>query len=229
MPFASTLNFCYNGRIKASAALNFGKIFVKNSGNNKTDFPRVTNPTDDKDAAFAIGLEATYSFDTGNKWITLSKDNTNGICFISHSPIDTNDKSNDIVTLAASGENASATQLLAGGYIAVPHIAYDDAGHITGSNETSYFRLPLNPTGMDLDALKARMDTIEVNDATQDSTLISLDNRCDSLENTAKIVGTRSGFSSKKTITSALGNMDSWQDAIGMAEIFKKEEVKDEE
>ncbi len=196
----------------------FGKIFVKNSGKDKTTFPDATDPSNDKDAAFAVGLEATYSFDTGNKWVTLSKDDANGICFISHSPIDTNDKSNDIVTLATAGENASATQLLAGGYIAVPHIAYDDAGHVTGIDDTSYFRLPLNPTGMDLDALKARMDTIEANDATQDGTLTSLDNRCISLENTAKIVGTRSGFSSKKTITSALGNMDSWQSTIGMTD-----------
>ena len=194
----------------------FGKIFVKNSGKDKINFPNATNPTNDQDAAFAVGLEATYSFDTGNKWITLSKDDANGICFISHSAIDTNDKSNDIATLAAASENASATQLLAGGYIAVPHIAYDDAGHVTGTNETSYFRLPLNPTGMDLDALKARMDTIEANDTTQDGTLTSLDSRCDSLEATAKIVGSRTGFSSKKTLTGALGDMDSWQDTVGL-------------
>lgn len=196
----------------------FGKIFVKNSGKNKTDFPETSNPIDDKDAAFAVGLEATYSFDTGNKWIGLSKDDANGICFISHSPIDTNDKSNDIATLAAAGENASATQLLAGGYIAVPHIAYDDAGHVTGTDEVSYFRLPLNPTGMDLDALKARMDTIETNDDTQDKALTSLDNRCDSLETTAGIVGTRVGFSSKKTLTGALGDMDGWQSTVGLTD-----------
>lgn len=194
----------------------FGKIFVKNSGKDKTSFPDAIDPSNDKDAAFAVGLEATYSFDTGNKWITLSKDDTNGICFISHSAIDTNDKSNDIVTLAASEANANATQLLAGGYIAVPHIAYDDAGHVTGTDETSYFRLPLNPTGMDLDALKARMDTIEANDTIQDGTLISLDGRCDSLEATAKIVGSRTGFSAKKTLTAALGNMDSWQSTVGL-------------
>lgn len=195
----------------------FGKIFVKNSGKNRSSFPNITDPANDQDAAFAVGLEATYSFDTANKWITLSKDNANGICFVSHSPIDTNDESNDVVTLAASGENAGATQLLAGGYIAVPHITYDNAGHVTGAREMSYFRLPLNPTGMDLDALKARMDTIEASDTTQNNELIALDGRCDSLESTAGIVGSRTGFSSKKTLTGALGNMDSWQSTVGLA------------
>jgi hypothetical protein len=89
----------------------------------------------------AIGRKGTLDFDTGNRWINLSK-NSDGALVIHHAPAD---NAIDLDTAEAfkmiSQEEAGVTDpenlpstitpLEAGSFIATDTISYDDAGHIS--------------------------------------------------------------------------------------------------
>jgi hypothetical protein len=42
------------------------------------------------------------------------------------------------------------TALIAGDYLAIPVLAYDDAGHVVGIDDVKYFRLPITTIEADL-------------------------------------------------------------------------------
>lgn len=189
----------------------FGKFIVKNAGKNKTDF---ITPGSESVENTAIGLGATYAFDTGNKWISLQGNSADGVCTIFHAPLDESDKNNSMATIEKASANASATQLVAGDYLEVPKLSWDNAGHITGTDGSNWYRLPVSQTETDIQDLKDRMSDIESNDTTQNTTLTTLDDRVESLEVLPDLVGRRTSFTSfnsEKTITQALGNVETME------------------
>ena len=143
----------------------FGKFLIKNSG---LDVEAFITPGGDYEAN-AEGLKAAYTFDTGNKWITL-QGAPGGVCQIYHNALDSADQSNVVTPLTIIEENDDAIQLESGSYFQMPQLTYDNAGHVTGT-ATTYFRMPVNPTSMDLTSLQERMMAVEENDGLQDERL----------------------------------------------------------
>jgi hypothetical protein len=103
----------FYGNVFYQLANAFGKFIIQNNGIVSENFPDSV-PTSNTTTP-AIGLDATYHFDTGNKWIRLIPDAANAITKIYHSPIMENATNvNNINTWDKSSKDESAEQLIAG-------------------------------------------------------------------------------------------------------------------
>lgn len=213
----------FYGRVFYQLANSFGKFIVKNSGLTKTDFPSVV-PSET--TTTAIGLDSAYHFDTGNRWIKLVSNSEDAVTTIYHSAIpsvEENVPATLVETWSKTDDNPeSAVQLIAGDCVAVPSLAYDDAGHIVGIKEINHFKLPISTVESDISELKTDMETVLGNDTTQNANISDLQNRCDNLEDATEFIGSKLSFTtvnSSNTITNALGSIDNLRSQYRLSDI----------
>ena len=160
----------FYGNVFYQIANSFGKFNIKNSGLSSEQQPTSIKPNGTPTTA--IGLDATYNFDSGNKWIKLASTDeaTMSIYHSQIQNIDTLDHVNDLSILdkvEKVPEEELYTTLIAGDYLAIPILAYDDAGHVVGINGVKYFRLPITTIEADLQELTNKVNTITNNDIIQ--------------------------------------------------------------
>lgn len=209
----------FYGNIFYQIANSFGKFIIKNSGLVKEEFP-TSVPTEGTPTT-AIGLDATYNFDSGNRWIKLAPTDEATMA-IYHSPIP--EKSSTITTnsiqtfdkISEVPEDVETTDLIAGDYIAIPLLAYDKAGHVVGSDNTKYFRLPITNIEADIQDLQESMAEISTNDTTQNEDITNLKTFKDNFEKEIELtfVGDKTLYttsSSDISITQALGSINNLQ------------------
>ena len=209
----------FYGNVFYQIANSFGRFNIKNSGLSSEQQPSSIKPNGTPTTA--IGLDATYNFDSGNKWIKLASTDeaTMAIYHSQAQDINTLDHINDLSILdkvEEIPEEELCTALIAGDYLAIPILAYDDAGHVVGINGIKYFRLPITNIEADIQNLQKNVDQISVNDIQQTSDIEILktfkDNFEEEIENTFigdKILYTTS--SSTISLTQAMGSINNLQ------------------
>lgn len=209
----------FYGNVFYQIANSFGRFNIKNSGLSSEQQPSSIKPGGTPTTA--IGLDATYNFDSGNKWIKLASTDeaTMAIYHSQTQDINTLDHINDLSILdkvEEIPEEELYTALIAGDYLAIPTLAYDDAGHVVGINGIKYFRLPITNIEADIQNLQKNVDQISVNDIQQTSDIETLktfkDNFEEEIENT--FVGDKNLYttsSSTISLTQAMGSINNLQ------------------
>ena len=195
----------FYGNVFYQLANAFGKFIIKNSGIVSEKFPE---SIPDSNITPAIGLDASYNFDTGNKWIRLKPDAANATVEIYHSPIMDSTNTNNFQTFTPLGtQDENIVPLTAGECIEIPVIDYDSAGHVLGIKTTNTIRLPISTVESDISQIKEDMKSV-MQEKEKISTLIE---KVEDLEDATSFIGRKTLFTtnnSSKTITSSLGSMD---------------------
>ena len=212
----------------------FATIAIKNSGKSLKSF---ISPGQDT-ALPAAGLEGKVSIDTGNKWINLQGSPEELMFKVYHSKKDENDKSNNVEPVeipAAAPDNA--VELKPGDYLQINKFFYDDAGHVTTSGTSDYYRLPISDTDKDMSDLQERMDTLEkdqsdVIDAFEQLEAQVKDNDTQLID-LEKVVGKQPSLSSDSSVNiiDVIGNVDglnaSIVETIGDMSYLNKDSIVD--
>ena len=212
----------------------FATIAIKNSGKSLKSF---INPGQDTELP-AAGLEGKVSIDTGNKWINLQGSPEELMFKVYHSKKDENDKSNNVepIEIPAAAPD-SAVELKPGDYLQINKFFYDDAGHVTTSGTSDYYRLPISETDKDMADLQERMDALEkdqsdVTDAFEQLEAQVKDNDTQ-LTDLEKVVGKQPSLSSDSSVNiiDAIGNVDSLNasivETIGDMSYLNKDSIVD--
>ena len=206
----------FYGNVFYQIANSFGKFNIKNSGLSSEQQPASIKPNGTPTTA--IGLDATYNFDSGNKWIKLASTDeaTMSIYHSQVQDINTLDHVNDLSILdkvKEVPEEEQYTALIAGDYLAIPVLAYDDAGHVVGINDVKYFRLPITTIEADLQELTKKVNTIADSDTTQTAQIKTctdfIDNFEDHLEDS--FIGDKNLYTTPNStisLTQALGSIN---------------------
>lgn len=195
----------------------FATIAIKNSGKSLKSF---INPGQDIELP-AAGLEGKVSIDTGNKWINLQGSPEELMFKVYHSKKDENDKSNNVesVKIPAAAPN-NAVELKPGDYLQINKFFYDDAGHVTTSGTSDYYRLPISDTDKDMTDLQERMDALEKDQSDVTNAFEQLEvqvkNNDTQLIDLEKVVGKQPSLSSDSSVNiiDAIGNVDSLNASI---------------
>ena len=212
----------------------FATIAIKNSGKSLKSF---ISPGQDTELP-AAGLEGKVSIDTGNKWINLQGSPEELMFKVYHSKKDENDKSNNVEPVeipAAAPDNA--VELKPGDYLQINKFFYDDAGHVTTSGTSDYYRLPISDTDKDMSDLQERMDTLEkdqsdVIDAFEQLEAQVKDNDTQLID-LEKVVGKQPSLSSDSSVNiiDVIGNVDglnaSIVETIGDMSYLNKDSIVD--
>lgn len=212
----------------------FATIAIKNSGKSLKSF---ISPGQDTELP-AAGLEGKVSIDTGNKWINLQGSPEELMFKVYHSKKDENDKSNNVESIetpAAAPNNA--VELKPGDYLQINKFFYDDAGHVTTSGVSDYYRLPISDTDKDMADLQERMDALkkdqsDITDAFEQLEVQVKDNDTQLID-LEKVVGKQSSLSSDSSVNiiDAIGNVDSLNasivETIGDVDYLNKDSIVD--
>ena len=212
----------------------FATIAIKNSGKSLKSF---ISPGQDTELP-AAGLEGKVSIDTGNKWINLQGSPEELMFKVYHSKKDENDKSNNVEPVeipAAAPDNA--VELKPGDYLQINKFFYDDAGHVTTSGTSDYYRLPISDTDKDMSDLQERMDNLEkdqsdVIDAFEQLEAQVKDNDTQLID-LEKVVGKQPSLSSDSSVNiiDVIGNVDglnaSIVETIGDMSYLNKDSIVD--
>ncbi len=204
----------FYGNVFYQLANSFGKFVINNTGLIKEEFPDKI-PIKPNNTTSAIGLDSTYNFDTGNKWIKLTTDNE-ATMSIYHSPIMDSKNTESIVPIGFINkeeipEDSEIKTFIAGDYIFAPSFAYDEAGHVIGIKNFNYFRLPIATVEEDIQNLQSTMETVLNNDNEQNSSIEELKTGYNSLTEQTNFIGEKKYFttlSSSDTITTSLGSIN---------------------
>lgn len=212
----------------------FATIAIKNSGKSLKSF---IDPGQNTELP-AAGLEGKVSIDTGNKWINLQGSPEELMFKVYHSKKDENDKSNNVkpIEIPATAPD-SAVELKPGDYLQINKFFYDDAGHVTTSGTSDYYRLPISDTDKDMADLQERMDALEkdqsdVTDAFEQLEAQVKDNDTQ-LTDLEKVVGKQPSLSSDSNVNiiDAIGNVDSLNasivETIGDMSYLNKDSIVD--
>lgn len=195
---------------------------VKNSGQNSDSF--ITSGEDVE--VPVIGLNGKMILDSGNKWIQLKGTPSEHICTVYHAQRDELNTDNELTTFSKADEQSSFVELSPGDYLQGLKFYYDNAGHIAGY-ETTYYKLPVSETELELQDIQDRLGKLEESDTEQQLTIDNntktigeVDAQADKTEETLtelkNFVGLKAFMTTgDTTITQAIGNLKNISDATG--------------
>ena len=131
----------------------FAHIILNNIGLENVEFP---TPKMEQIQVSAKQAESGVNIVSGNRWVVVNPyyeaedpQTPKGVEIWHNSPATDGELTkivSDVLPPEASDEGAGAEEIQFEGYLKLPTITYDQAGHITNTSDAIYFKMPEDPT-----------------------------------------------------------------------------------
>lgn len=204
----------FYGNMTSQLSQAFSRLLFRNNGKDEHNFQ------DGEDKILdATHSSASITFDSGNRWIQI-QGNDDG-CKIWHGAPATDE--NDLTLVSGftqteePPEPSYFTQLNSGDCLQVPLLFYDNAGHVSTTGESVYYKLPVIAIESDIKEVQQQVSNMQITVNNQNSKITAV-------EKTASEISSETDTLKKSIgdITTVTGNtIEDLSSAIGTVSKLK--------
>lgn len=198
----------FYGNMTSSISQAFTRFLFKNTGKNKNEF--LEEPEDGVyDANTSVSQVAIES---GNGWVQLNPTDE-GFAIYHSAPKEENlTMVQGFIPESEPPSDDYVAELDQGACLQVPVLYFDEAGHVSTTGEAVYYKLPIDDTVTNVNALMERMDqvdkTVEEQNKSIDAVKIESSSAKSTAENVSKSLGSISSITgSTKSLADCFGNL----------------------